>query len=104
MSRENGEQNEKGQNRVRPQFYLRIIIPEFQYFARIIFRKILHGWAVARLSGLSLSASQNGLPYGGARQREKRRPFEAQGEPFEAQGKQFAALERGRGSRIATCF
>jgi hypothetical protein len=37
MSRENGAQNEKGQNRVKPQFYLRVSIPQPKRFASAIF-------------------------------------------------------------------
>jgi hypothetical protein len=40
LAGENGAQNEKGQNRVKPQFYPRVIIPQLKYFASSIFS----GW------------------------------------------------------------
>src|SRR5882762_6158765 len=39
MNRENRAQKEKGQNRVKPQFYPRITIPQLKHFASVIFRK-----------------------------------------------------------------
>jgi len=39
MNRENRAQKEKGQNRVKPQFYPRITIPQPKHFASVIFRK-----------------------------------------------------------------
>ena len=39
MNRENRAQKEKGQNRVKPQYYPRITIPQLKHFASVIFRK-----------------------------------------------------------------
>src|SRR3981189_696033 len=39
MNRENRAQKEKGQNRVKPQFYPAVIIPQLKHFASVIFRK-----------------------------------------------------------------
>jgi hypothetical protein len=36
---ENGEQKEKGQNRVKPQFYPEVSIPQLKRFASANFRK-----------------------------------------------------------------
>ncbi len=46
MSRENGAQKEKGQNRVKPQFYPGVSIPQLKRFASAIFRKFL--WSLGR--------------------------------------------------------
>ena len=38
-NRENAAQKEKGQNRVKPQFYPRVTIPRLKYFASVILGK-----------------------------------------------------------------
>jgi hypothetical protein len=43
--RENAAQKEKGQNRVKPQFYPKVIVPQLKHFASVIFRKFHAAWA-----------------------------------------------------------
>src|SRR5882762_10031902 len=57
MNRENRAQKEKGQNRVKPQSYPRITIPQLKHFASVIFRKFY----AARASRAAL-ATDTGEP------------------------------------------
>ena len=66
MNRENRAQKEKGQNRVKPQFYPRITIPQLKHFASVIFRKFYAARGGPGPPWPPIPANPNGSAYSGA--------------------------------------